>query len=157
MIFILITMLPMIENEQKSIILLLFTVLYTFLTYIHKPFILLRLNDMELKSNYAALITTFAGCLYVFSVNDFLKAIAFLAILIFNLGFLMLWLATVINIYITVYAKKIQRYCPRFMNFLAIMQKTMNFTAFTLNFRRYAKSFVKNFRKNTENYSLNNL
>lgn len=157
MIFILITMLPMIENHQKSIFLLLFTVIYTSLTYIHKPFILSRLNEMELKSNYATLITNFAGCLYVFSVNDFLKAVAFLSILLFNLGFLLLWLATVINIYIMVYAKKIQRYCPRFINFLAILQKTMNSTEFTLNFRKYAKSLLKNFQKTSQNYSLNNL
>lgn len=155
MIFILVTMLPMIENNQKSIILLLFTTLFTSFTFMHKPFTLFRLNDMEQKSNLAVLITIFAGCLYVLSIHDFLKAIAFLGILVFNLGFFLLWLATVINIYVNVYAKKIYKFCPKLMNFLAILQKTMNSTDFNLNFPRYAKSFYKKFKENTKKYSLN--
>lgn len=155
MIFILITTLPMIENDQKSLILLLLITISACLTYYHKPFTLFRLNDMEQKSNLAAVITIFAGCLYVLSVHEIIKAFAFLAIAVYNLGFLFLWLVTVINIYVNVYSKKIFKFCPKLMNFLAILQKTANSTEFQLNLHKYAKSFYNNFRENTKQYSLN--
>lgn len=155
MVFILISTLPMIENDQKSLILLLFITISACLTYCHKPFTLLRLNDMEQKSNFAAVITIFAGCLYVLSVHDLIKALAFLAILIYNLLFLVLWLVTVINIYVNVYSKKLFKFCPKLMNFLALLQKTAHSTEFNLNLRKYAQSLFNNFRENSKQYSLN--
>lgn len=150
MLFIFISMLPVLDNYQKSLIILLLSGIVFIVSIKHQPFDRHELNKMQEKSNSAAFITVFAGCLYVISVPDILKAIAFAIILITNLRFLLLWFTTVLNLYAKAYAPRLFIMCPRLMRIFQKISSRVN-TIFT--FRSIRKAYHTYFHREKINIS----
>ena len=152
--FICFTLISNMENNQKTIYLLFFCTLSYYLTTKYHPFSLYRLNVLEQQSNLAILLTVFSGSLNVLGVNDFVKTSFFSLILIANFRFFMIWFFAVAKIFINLHGKKLHKYFPRWMNFMAIWQKTSNMMHENFNLIKYCMEFYRRFQKNSELYSL---
>lgn len=151
MIFIFFTVLSHLSNQEKTILLLLFSGFSLYGTVKYKPFILSSLNELEIYSNFAALISIFAGSLYVLDVNDEIKAITFCVIILINTAFSLKWMFSVIDIIKTTFSSKIFKFCPKLIRFYAILQKTRNETSISLFF---LCNLYRNFKKNTQEYDM---
>ena len=148
------TLVSDMDNAKKTIFLLFFCTFSYYMTLKHRPFILYRLNILEQQSNLAILLTVFSGSLYVLGVNEFIKTTSFIFILIVNFRFFMIWFFAVAKIYLSVYGKKVFKYFPNCLNFFAIWQKTSNMTESSFNLVQYFMEFSRNFRQNSELFSL---
>lgn len=73
-------------------------------------------NQLEYRSNIAALMTLFCGAMYLEVENDAFKAFLFLAILFTNIAFSLIWLLNMLNLQIIVYFEKLKNYVPRFLS-----------------------------------------
>ena len=152
--FICFTLLSDMDNAKKTIFLLFFCTFSYYMTLKHRPFILYRLNILEQQSNLAILLTVFSGSLYVLGVNEFIKTTSFIFILLVNFRFFMIWFFAVAKIYLSVYGKKVFKYFPNCLNFFASWQKTSNMTESSFNLVQYFMEFSRNFRQNSELFSL---
>lgn len=145
MTFIFINTLPMIENNVKSLIILMISAVSFLLNFKHKPYVLESLNYMEEKSNLTAFVTIFGGCLYVANISEYLKVIVFSTILIINLIFLLKWISTVVHIYAKLYAPKLFKICPKFMKcFLKLSVKIKSFVRAVSPKKKYMISKSEN-------------
>ena len=140
-----------LENKQKTVYLLFFCTLSYFITFQNQPFMVKRLNVLEEEANLSVLCTIFSGSLYILEISDIVKAVSFVCILIINVRFLIIWFLPVFNIYMMVYGKKIFRYCPRFVNFVALLQKTSNMTKINA---LYLVNFSKNLMENSKAFAV---
>ena len=142
-VFIFFSMIPNISNEQKSSVLLLFAVLSFCSTVKYRPFILRELNMLEMQSNLTALITIFAGLIYVLEGGDFLQICIFLLIFIINTIFAVKWFLSVGDLFLYSYETKIFRMCPCFIKNIYIFRKTIADTTTSLNLTQL-KFIMKN-------------
>ena len=153
MIFIFFTILSNISNREKTVILLLISSFSLYETLKYKPFILSSLNKLEIYSNFAALVSIFAGSLYVLEVSNEIKAITFCVIILRNTTFTIKWIISVFDIIMTTFSSKIFRCCPKLIEFYAIFKKSRDETPFSLF---YLCSLFQNCKKNSVEYEMIN-
>lgn len=132
-------MIPSFEIYQKSLFLMSICTISSVLNYWRKPYNLPLLNQIEQYSNNAALVTIFSGCLYILDISEVTKEFIFFILLAYNLRFLTAWLLTFLNIYFIVYGRKMIKYCPKFMKFLAVIHKRVNPTKLMYTINKYAR------------------
>ena len=145
-IFIFFTILTTISNEKKTTILLVISALSLYITVINRPFTQRELNILEAHSNATALITIFAGSLYILDINDNLKA------MLINAFFALKWFFSVFDILMLAYEKKIFRICPSFLNCYYLLKKTNDETKCTFNIPKYIFNFTKNYFIHNKNF-----
>ena len=63
-------------------------------TFYARPFILRKMNILELYSNLSAALTIYSGALYVMEVGDWLKALCFVNVVLINGVFAYIWLSS---------------------------------------------------------------
>ena len=143
-----------LQTNQKIIYLLFVCTLSYFLTLKNKPFMGKRLNILEEEANLSVLLTIFSGSLFILNIDDLTKGITFIAILIINLRFLVIWFIPVVKIYLMVYGKRIFKYFPKLINFVAIWQFTSNTTDFEYNLPRFMFQFARNLINNSRFYNV---
>lgn len=114
-IFLIISIFQEISNPQKSIALIFFSFSNFLLIIYCSPYVIREFNQLEYRSNIAALVTLYCGCLYLEVDNDFTKALLFIAILITNVAFSLIWLINMIKLQIIVHFDKIKKYSPKFL------------------------------------------
>lgn len=154
MIFIFFTVLSSFPNEQKTVILLFVSSLSLIASMHCSPYCLRSLNVLDIHSNYTALITIFAGSLYILDISEEGKNLIFFFIVLFNSIFVIKWAASAFDIFVFIYEKTIFRFCPSLLNIYAIMKKTNHETTFTYNLAKYGLVYGKNFFRNIREYSL---
>ena len=147
MIFIFFTIMTSIGNQQKTLVLLFFAAASLFFTMKNRPFVVAEMNSLELQSNFTAIISIFAGSLYILDINDFLKALAFIVIVTFNTVFAIRWLFSVSEIFLYLYAKRLIKFCPSFFTFIAALNQSHQNTKFTYNIPCYIFKFIRTFSK----------
>ena len=92
-----------------------------------KPFSVTDLNELELKSNLAALITIYSGMMYMNIDHELSKALFFLILMFTNMGFVFFWVKSLVVIFLSVKAQKLYDTCPGFFNqFIAISEGIIN-------------------------------
>ena len=123
MVFIFFSIMSSFPNDQKTAILLLFSGIFLYATMKFSPFVLRKINLLEFQSNLTAMITIFAGALYILDVGDFLKIIAFCLIVVFNSVFAVKWLLSFWDIAFSIYKTKILKLCSCLMRILHIFRK----------------------------------
>lgn len=154
MIFIFFTVLSSFPNQQKTVILLFVSSLSLIASMYCNPYTLRSLNVLDIHSNYTALITIFAGSLYILDISEQGKNLIFVFIVLFNSIFVMKWAASTFDILVFTYEKTIFRICPGLLNIYAIMKKTNHETIFTYNLPKFGFVYGKNFMRNIKEYSL---
>jgi len=154
MIFIFFSVISSLPNENKCVILLMISSFSLYATLQARPCVLRELNILEVESNIAALITIFAGSLYILDVADELKILVFFFIIIINTIFAVRWLLAVSDIVFLSYEKTILRCCPCLANNFAIFKKTIAETRFNYNLPRFFCQFWSNFSINKREFTL---
>ena len=144
-VFIFFSILTTIPNQQKTVLLLFFATVSLFYTSKNRPFLDDEINLLEIQSNITAVVSLFAGSLYILDINDQLKAIAFSAIVIFNTLFAVKWFFSFLDVVIYLYGKKIFSYCPSFILVFYDFKKTAQMTKFTYNLPCYFWSLMANY------------
>ena len=91
--------------------------------------------------------TLFAGALYVCDIDNNLKAISFVFIVIVNVIFSLNWLLSIINVVFHAHIKKFQEYFPNLTYSIVAGILTLEKTKKTLNCFHYFREVKKNFRK----------
>ena len=144
-IFIAINLLP-ISSFTKVTLLILLASFAFLVTFLYQPFTFQKLNVIEFYSLLSAIITLYSGALYISDVNDTLKALSFLTILMVNLAFCFTWLLSLTSIVFSSNIKKLQNLFP---------QCTYRLIACIMSFQTTKKNvnLVKYFRDVTANYS----
>lgn len=142
-------MLPSLENSKKTIYLLFFSYFSMYITFKNNPFNSSKLNLIEKQSNMAALLTIFSGSLYSNGVEDSVKLVAFIAIVIINSIFMSSWIFTVCGQSLNYYQDKMLRFCPKTLIFLKTLRKTIknNGVSFDLKNLR-SVTFREKYQKN---------
>ena len=136
-----------VNIRQKGHFLLFLTHFWTYLAVKYKPFNDLSLNRIDNFSNVCSSVVLFCGCLYLFEVNNFVKPLLYLLILIINILFLMVFAKTCVSIILSLLKnKRISKFRFEVSMFLLRMKKSIAQTRFDLRiprkFRAKAK-FVK--------------
>lgn len=80
----------------------------------YQPFILREFNTLEFYSTLSALITIYSGSLYVSDINDYLKALCFIVIVLVNAAFSLRWLWSMFEIIFNVHFNFFEKYFPKF-------------------------------------------
>lgn len=149
-IFIAINLLSISPFTKVTI--LLFIAGCSFITsYYCEPFIYKELNKIENYSLSSAMVTLFAGGLYICDIGDFLKALSFALIILVNIAFSLSWFWSVLNAVFSSNLKKFQQHFPNLTYFIVAGISTMEKTKKTFNICYYIREFKKNFtdiRKN---------
>ena len=73
-----------INMQQKAHFLLFMTLSSTYLTIISEPFNDYGLNYINNLSNLSSSLVLFCGCLYLFDVNEFVKPLLYILIILIN-------------------------------------------------------------------------
>jgi len=154
MIFIFFSVISSLPKENKCVILLMISSFSLYITLQARPSVLTELNILEVHSNFTALVTIFAGWLYILDVADQLKILVFFFIVIINTIFIVKWLLAVFDIVFLTYEKKIFRFCPCLVNNFAIFKKTIAETRFNYNLPRFICQFLSNFSINKREFTL---
>ena len=145
MIFIFFTIITTISNDKKTVFLLVISATSLFITVMNRPFLLRELNILEAHSNATALITIFAGSLYILDITDGLKAILFVLIILINSFFIVRWIFSVFDILMLTYETKILKFCPFILNTYYLLRKSIDDTPFTYNVPKYVYAFTRNY------------
>lgn len=148
-IFIVINLLN-INSLTKVTLLLFISTLVFLITYFTRPFVFAPLNQIELYSLMSAIITLFAGALYISDVNDYLKAISFMVILLVNFAFVLTWLFSLLNIVFETNFNKMKEKCPALAYKLMAFLKTLQKTKRSWNFFKYVKRMRKTYHTEKE-------
>ena len=127
-IFIFISIIPYISDEQKAIYLIFFSLTSLYLTLFIIPFQLRELNILEAYSNLTAFVTIFAGSLYILDINDYVKVGIFVFLVVVNSMFVVKWISSVFEIIITTYHDKLVKICGSFIYNAA--KKILNRTSY---------------------------
>ena len=154
MVFIFFSIMSSIPNDQKTTILLLFSGFSLYATLKSRPFALRELNILELQSNLTAMITIFAGALYILDVGDFVKIIVFFLIVVINSIFAVKWFLAVWDIVFITYERNIFRICPCFVVNFYILKKTIADTRASLNLPKFLVHFFQNLYHNKKNFTI---
>ncbi len=94
----------------KAILLIVFSALFTLLTFFARPFLLKQMNLLEFYSNLSAFLTIYSGSLYISEIGDLLKAIAFLCIILINVLFGLFWIFSFFEIVFYVHSNFFAKY-----------------------------------------------
>ena len=130
----------------KGIILLSISFIFLFLVIIKKPFIMEKLNYLEYKSSFAALITLFIGNLYICDIPDMAKGICFILIIVVNTYFFCGFLFDVLYLLLTIHFDKIYKMSPKIAK--ALTSFFVNFDEFDIT--RLNLQVLGNFFKNKQ-------
>lgn len=114
-IFLIISIFQEVSIRQKSIILIFFSFLNFLLIIYNAPYLIREFNQLEYRSNIAALVTLFCGALYLEVDNEGFKAFLFVAILFTNIAFSLIWLLDMISLQIIVHFEKLKKFVPRLL------------------------------------------
>lgn len=114
-VFLIISIFQEISLPQKSILLIFFSFSNFLLIIYCAPYVIREFNQLEYRSNIAALVTLYCGSLYLEVDNDSMKAFLFVAILITNIAFSFIWLTNMLKLQIIVHFDKIKKYAPKFL------------------------------------------
>ena len=97
----------------KTMILIFFSFSSFLLTFHERPFLLRKMNILELYSNLSASLTLVLGTIYISNENEFLNVLCFFFVALVNICFGYLWLTTIIKILIMTHEQKIKKYYPK--------------------------------------------
>ena len=154
MIFIFFTIISSLSNQQKALILLAISIFSANITLKKQPFILASLNNIEVESNVSALVTIFAGAFYVLNINETVKIMIFIIIILINTQFAYKWIVSVCEVLVYTHEKEINRFCPCLLSLYAVYKKTKNETPITYNLPKYVWIFFRNLLTNKNNFVL---
>lgn len=144
--FIFFTILPSLSNETKTVILLFISAISFFQTLKCRPFFLRELNILDLSSNLTALITIFAGAIYILDVSEAFKALIFIIIVLINAKFAIKWFGSILDIFVYSYESKIYQLCPWFLNLYLILKQANEKTKPSFFLPKYIYDFMKNIK-----------
>ena len=136
-IFIAINLLS-ISSFVKVTVLLIIAAFAFITSFFCEPFNYKELNKIENYSLLSAMATLFAGALYVSDINDTLKALSFVFIIMVNVIFSLNWFFSIINVVFHAHIKKFQEYFPNL---------TYSIVAGILTLEKTKKTYFKNFVK----------
>ena len=149
-IFIAIDLLSISSFTKVSI--LLFFASYAFIvSYFCEPFSYKELNKIENYSLLSAIATLFAGALYICDINDSLKAMSFVSIILVNIAFSLSWFWSILNAVLNSNLSRFKHYFPNLAYFIVAGIFTLEKTKRRLNICNYIREFKKNFRKIRKN------
>lgn len=151
MIFIFFTILSTLSNEKKTVILLFISAFSFYQSLKCRPFALRELNILDVNSNLTALITIFAGSLYIIDTSEEVKALVFILIVIINTAFVIKWFGSVLEIIVYSYEHKIYKICPWFLKLYLILKNASEKTKSTYFFPKYIYDFIKNLKSSKNN------
>jgi len=131
-----------IDVFLKGVILLSVSFISLFLVLQKQPFILSKLNDLEYKSNFAALITLFVGNLYLCDISQVIQDICFVLILLTNTLFFCNFLFNVLYLLLHIHFEKLYKLSPRLTTFITSIFISLNkFEITSLNIPALKKMF----------------
>ena len=113
-----------------------------------------ELNILEVYSNISALVTIFAGSLYISDVGNEGKMFAFLLIILVNTIFTVKWLFEIFDILFFTYEKTISKCFPCVIDYFTYFKKTLDDTRFDYNLPRFLYRFWRNFLINKRKFPL---
>ena len=155
--FIFLSIIP-IDVFLKGVILLSVSFISLFLVLQKQPFILSKLNDLEYKSNFAALITLFVGNLYLYDISQVIQDICFVLILLTNTLFFCTFLFNVLYLLLHIHFEKLYKLSPRLTTFITSIFISLNkFEITSLNIPALKKMFHTRDRSTTFTISNKNL
>lgn len=146
-IFIFFTILPSLSNEKKTVILLFISAFSFYQTFRCRPFSLRELNILDLNSNLTALMTIFAGSLYILDINEQFKALIFVLLIIINTKFAITWFEATLEIIIYSYQHQISKICPWILKIYLILKHITEKAKYFYLFPKYICDFIKNIGK----------
>ena len=139
-IFISVNLFESISIFSKATLMLSFSFLSFLITFYTRPFILRKMNILELYSNLSSALTIFSGALYIMDVGEWLKAFCFMNVIIINGIFAYVWLSSMMNIVFDAHFETCAKYLPNLsMKFFAL-RETFSRIQFTFNLFFYFKS-----------------
>lgn len=142
---------------SKATIMLFFSFFFFLITFYTRPFILRKMNILELYANLSSALTIFSGALYIMDVGEWLKAICFMNVLIVNGFFAYFWLSSMMNIVFHAHFETCAKYFPKSAMKIFALRETFSRVKLTFNLFSYCSSLKKlyylvlNELKNTKN------
>lgn len=155
-LFISVNLFENITIFTKATIMLSFSFLSFIITYYTRPFILRKMNILELYSNLSSALTIFSGALYILDVGDWLKAFCFVNVIIINGVFSYVWLSSMMNIVFHAHFETCEKYFPKMALKIFAFRETFSRIKFSFNLFLYCSSlkdlytFILNELKNTK-------
>ena len=128
-IFISVNLFQEMSLIEKTSILMFFSFSSFLLTFHEKPFLLKKINIIELYSNLSASLTLLLGAIYISNKNEIINAMSFFFVVLVNICFGYLWLTTIIKIMIISHLPKIKKCFPKLALYcLAVYNYLRNYT-----------------------------
>ena len=97
----------------KAMFLLSLSFISLFLIIIYKPFVIKELNQLEYKSDLSALITLYAGNLYLCNISETSQALCFFLIVLINTWFFTNFVYNLLYLFLQIHFDKFYKLFPK--------------------------------------------
>ena len=136
-----------VNIREKAHFLLFLTLLWTYLSVKHKPFIDSSLNNIDNYSNLSSSVVLFCGCLYLFEVNMVVQPILYLIIILINVAFLVFFTKTCFFIALSmVKYKKIKNLISEVKVILMRLKHSLRKTKCDIRIGKYFQGVHENYK-----------
>lgn len=139
-LFISVNLLENLSIFNKATLMLSFSFVSFLITYYSRPFLLKKMNVLELYSNLSSALTIYAGALYIMDVGDWLKAICFATVVLLNCIFSYFWISSMISIIFHAHFETREKFFPKITLKIFALIEALSRLKFSLNLCFYCSS-----------------